>query len=84
MQDIRELLRLAKAAPDAPCEGADAIAHRHLAGVRERLAQLRSLEAELERMTEGRVAECRVIEVLADALRGHCADPTHGRPAQTR
>jgi hypothetical protein len=27
-----------------------------------------------------RVAECRVIEVLADAAHGHCADPTHGGP----
>ncbi|MGG5820689.1 MerR family transcriptional regulator [Falsiroseomonas sp. HW251] len=81
MDDIRELLRLADAAPDAPCEGADAIARRHLAAVRERLAKLRSLEAELERMTahqHGSVATCRVIEVLADAAHGHCADPAHG------
>ena len=80
MEDIRELLRLADAAPDAPCEGADVIARRHLAAVRDRLARLRSLEAELERMTDchnSRVAECRVIEVLADAAHGHCADPTH-------
>lgn len=87
MEDIRELLRLADVAPDAPCEGADAIARRHLAGVRERLARLRSLEAELERMTachNGRVAECRVIEVLADAEHGHCADPTHGRHTERR
>jgi DNA-binding transcriptional MerR regulator len=83
MDDIRELLRLADAAPDAPCEGADIIARRHLAAVRDRLARLRSLEAELERMTDchnDRVARCRVIEVLADASHGHCADPTHGGP----
>ena len=82
MEDIRELLRLADAAPNAPCAGADIIARRHLAAVRDRLARLRSLEAELERMTDchnGRVAECRVIEVLADAAHGHCADPSHGR-----
>jgi len=82
MPDIRELLQLADAAPDAPCEGVDAIALRHLGAVRERLARLRSLEAELIRMTacshEG-VGNCRVIEVLADASHGHCADPTHGR-----
>lgn len=78
--DVRELLRLADAAPDAPCEGADAIARRHLTAVRERLARLQSLESELERMTRchnGRIAECRVIEVLADAGHEHCADPTH-------
>jgi DNA-binding transcriptional MerR regulator len=80
MEDIRDLLRLADAAPDAPCEGADAIALRHLAGVRARLARLRSLEAELERMTccqQGSIAECRVIEVLGDPSHGHCADPSH-------
>jgi DNA-binding transcriptional MerR regulator len=79
--DNREMMRLADAAPDAPCEGADIIARRHLSAVRDRIARLRSLEAELERMTHcrnGRVAECRVIEVLADASHGHCADPTHG------
>lgn len=83
MVDIRELLRLADAAPDAPCEGADAIARRHLAAVRGRLARLRSLEVELERMTHchnGRVADCRVIEVLSDAAHGHGADPTHDGP----
>jgi DNA-binding transcriptional MerR regulator len=81
MDDIRELLRLADAPPDAPCEGADAIARRHLAAVRDRLARLRSLEAELLRMAECArqgVGTCRVIEVLADAGHGHCADPTHG------
>ncbi|MBX6742530.1 MAG: helix-turn-helix domain-containing protein [Acetobacteraceae bacterium] len=81
MEDVRELLRLADAAPDAPCEGADAIARRHLASVRDRIARLRSLEAELERMADchnGCVAECRVIEVLADAAHGHCTDPAHG------
>lgn len=87
MEDIRELLRLADAAPDAPCEGADTIARRHLASVRARLARLRSLEAELERMTccpHDQVAKCRVIEVLADAAHGHCADPTHAGGVDTR
>ncbi len=36
MEDVRELLRLADAAPEAPCEGADVIAHWHLAAVRAR------------------------------------------------
>lgn len=86
MDDIRELLRLADAAPDAPCDGADAIARRHLAAVRERLARLRSLETELERMTacaHGRIGDCRVIEVLADAAHGHCTDPGHGHSPDT-
>ncbi len=89
MENIRELLMLADAAPDSPCEGADAIARRHLASVRERLARLRSLETELARMTtctNACIAECRVIEVLADAAHGHCADPNHGQAtsAETR
>jgi len=81
MDDVQELLRLADAPPDAPCEGADEIARRHLGAVRERLARLRSLEAELLRMTacaHGGVGSCRVIEVLADAGHGHCCDPSHG------
>jgi hypothetical protein len=47
----------------------DAIAREHLAAVRERIARLQALEAELSRMIDacgcGRVAECRIIEALA-------------------
>lgn len=86
MDDIRELLRLADAPPDAPCEGADGIARRHLGAVRERLARLRSLEVELLRMTacaHKGMGSCRVIEVLADAAHGQCYDPSHGGDAKT-
>lgn len=82
MDDIRELLRLADAAPDAPCEGADAIARRHLFVIRARLARLQSLEAELMRMTDcthDGIGACRVIEALADAAHGYCTDPAHAR-----
>jgi len=75
---IRDLLRLA-AHPDRPCEEADRIAAEQLAAVRARIARLRALERELERMVasgaHGTVGECRVIEVLGNhAL---CADE-HG------
>lgn len=65
---IRELLGLADA-PDRPCVEVDAIAAAHLVGIEARLRRLRALQAELRRMLEegshGRIAECRVIEVLA-------------------
>lgn len=69
LDDIRDLLRLSEH-PEAPCAEADEIATRHLAGIRDRIARLRLLEAELARMAEGcsrhSVAHCRVIEILSD------------------
>jgi DNA-binding transcriptional MerR regulator len=77
---IRELLQL-QDQPDQPCAVADDIARGRLAEVRQRIASLRALEAELERMvgkcSHGRVAECRVIEVLAD----HCECRFHAHEA---
>ena len=70
---IRELLALS-AKPGAACEGADAIAKRHLLEVERRIAQLTLLQEELRRMisecAHGRVCECRVIQILAD--HGQC------------
>ena len=69
LDSIRELLSLADR-PDLDCAAADRIAQEHLEAVRERIARLRGLEFELERMVEqcahGKVAHCRVIESLAD------------------
>lgn len=66
---IRDLLGL-QDRPDQSCAAADAIARRQLAAVEARLARLRSLKAELERMVaqcaHGTVADCRVIETLSD------------------
>jgi DNA-binding transcriptional MerR regulator len=66
---VRDLLSL-QDRPDQPCEQADAIARAQLAAVEARLARLASLKGELERMVaqcaHGTVAECRVIETLAD------------------
>lgn len=70
---IRALLRL-QDDPSQPCESADAIAKERLAEVRQRIASLTALQAELERMVRGcahgRVETCRVIEILAD--HGQC------------
>lgn len=66
---IRELLDLADN-PKRPCVEADAIARRQLLRVEQRIRRLEALRTELGRMIEdcsgGRVAECRVIEVLRD------------------
>ncbi|MDP6705775.1 MAG: helix-turn-helix domain-containing protein [Alphaproteobacteria bacterium] len=69
LEMIRELLSLADD-PDRSCEAADCIASEQLAQVRSRIARLAALELELDRMVRqcrgGRIADCRVIEVLAD------------------
>lgn len=78
---IRELIALAEE-PQASCHAADSIALRHLADIDSKVARLTALRAEVARMVEqcagGRVAECRVIEVLAD--HGQCSDPSHSAP----
>ena len=69
LDDIRQLLSFSDQ-PDQSCEIVDALARKHLGNVQERLARLRSMERELKRMISqcggGNVAECRIIEVLAD------------------
>lgn len=69
---IRALLSL-QDNPDQPCAAADKIAKARLAEVEARIASLTALRQELKRMIEecacGRVAECRVIETLAET--GH-------------
>lgn len=66
---IRELLQL-QSKPELDCSTANEIAETQLALVRERIAQLKSLEKELGRIATacegGAVANCRVIEALGD------------------
>ncbi len=73
IEAIRTLLAL-QDDPGQPCASADAIASARLADVEARIRSLLALKAELETMVEGcrhgSVAECRVIEVLAD--HGEC------------
>ena len=70
---IRALLDL-EAHPDRPCAQADRIARTQLAEVRGRIAQLRRLEAELARMSEGceggRAGDCTVLAALAGPAEG--------------
>jgi DNA-binding transcriptional MerR regulator len=66
---IRQLIELA-GHPEKPCDAADAIAAAQLAGVREKIARLKRLETELERMAQscahGTAAECYVLRSLAE------------------
>lgn len=68
-ENIRALLSMTEE-PQSNCHAAHSIARKHLSVIGERIAQLRLLETELERMVaeceDGRVCDCRVIKVLAD------------------
>jgi DNA-binding transcriptional MerR regulator len=69
IEAIRTLLVL-QDEPGQSCDTADGIARARLDEVEQRIAGLKALKVELERMLEGcrhgRVLECRVIEILAD------------------
>jgi hypothetical protein len=51
-----------------------------------KIAALTALRGELKRMIQscrrGRIAECRVIEVLADHSHGQCISPEHAASAR--
>ena len=68
------------------CEQVDAIAQAHLKGVQERLGRLRSMERELKRMVHeccgGKVAECRIIDVLTDHSK--CLTESHPKAKTSR
>lgn len=80
LESVRTLLLVADN-PGQSCAQVDAIAREHLAAVRSRITRLQALEAELSRMVQecgcGRVADCRVIEVLADQTHTHCLNRDH-------
>lgn len=66
---VRELLELTDHS-DWSCDAVINIAQGHLDGLIGRISQLTALKCELERMVAtchgGRVAECRIIEILSD------------------
>jgi DNA-binding transcriptional MerR regulator len=78
IEAIKKLLIL-QDEPNQSCAAADIITRERLADVELRIRSLTALKAELALMLEGcsqgRVAECRVIEVLAD--HGKCAHARH-------
>lgn len=69
IEAIRDLIDL-YCHPESPCGAADRIAAEQLSAVRDRIAKLRRLEAELERIATGCEAssagECYVLEALGD------------------
>lgn len=69
VEAVRSLLDLADH-PDQSCADADRLAAEHLEEIERKIAQLQALRDELARVTaecaRGRVADCRVIEVLSD------------------
>lgn len=68
VEDIRGLIELSQH-PEKPCDDAHSIAVQHLKEVQEKIAKLRRLERELKRISKcdaGNVADCAVIETLAD------------------
>ena len=75
---IRSLLKL-QDDPHQACATVHGIARERLAEVEQRIGRLSALKAELEMMIEqcshGHVANCRVIEVLAD--HDKCAHERH-------
>lgn len=81
LEAIRDLLSLSDN-PDQSCAAADTIARAQLAEVESRILRLAALKAELERMvvqcSGGRIANCRVIEVLGD--HSLCSTDNHHHP----
>jgi DNA-binding transcriptional MerR regulator len=75
---IRDLISLASDSGRS-CDAVDAIARRHAIDVRRRIAQLTALDGELQRMlracSQGKVADCRILAVLADHTL--CEEPAH-------
>ena len=69
IESIRQLIDLSQH-PERPCRDADRIAAEHLATVRRKIARLRKLEAELERITShchsDQIRDCYVIRALAN------------------
>lgn len=69
IEAIRELISLSSD-PTRPCADADRIASEHLQSIRQRIARLKRLEAELERIASGcggdQIGQCYVIQALSD------------------
>ncbi len=76
LEAVRELLALS-AHPDRPCDRIDRIARSHLADIREKIARLRALERELDRILSAcdagnSVSDCQVLRALGN--HSLCAD----------
>lgn len=85
--DIAALLDL-RARPEQSCARADAMVKKHLADVQSRIARLEVLRAELQRIVSadcpGRIADCEVIDALADHSKCHCDHAPPGGRQEAR
>jgi DNA-binding transcriptional MerR regulator len=67
LSTIRQLLELT-GEPQRSCEKVDAIAREHLREIESRIERLTALRSEVRRMLKqcmhGRIADCRIVEVL--------------------
>lgn len=70
LDTVRSLLSLSERPESAPCADVDRIAVQHLAEVRGKIADLKSLEATLERLLDvcghTTVEQCRILDALRD------------------
>ncbi len=82
---IREILSMTDE-PDHSCAAVDQMARRQLQQVESRIARLQALAIEFKRMIRrcrgGRIAECRIIEALAD--HAHCSTEHSAEPPRRR
>lgn len=73
LDEVRSLLNLADE-PERDCSAAAQLARRHLAGIEKRIANLQALHNALTAAAcsceGGRVADCRIIEAIAEAPAG--------------
>lgn len=78
IEAIRELLDLAEQ-PQRSCAKVDALAREHLQSIVSRIERLTALKAEVETMiracAQGRIAKCRIIDVLSH--HEHCINDSH-------
>jgi DNA-binding transcriptional MerR regulator len=78
VEAIRELLDLADQ-PQRSCAKVDALAREHLRAITSRIDRLTALKVEVEQMiracAKGRIAKCRVIDVLSH--HEHCLHDHH-------
>ena len=70
LDEVRELLALANGDPGRPCGDVNQIAHTHLAQVDAKIAQLRALRRELNRLIEAcdrdaPLADCSLLTALS-------------------
>ena len=77
---IRELLDLSDQ-PDSSCAVATQISQKHLDDINQKIVRLSALKEELEHMiaacSGGKVANCHLIETLADHSHDHCLKHNH-------